>query len=192
MESPPGARAPGRLLPGPRPARAGLRFNPFGTLSAEEFLEATLPGLPPPAPGACARWVAAHGRGKTSCLCHWARALPGARLVRGGREAWPGLSACGALLLDGAETCASLPLREAAAVPTLVRSSHRDLSRALGRPVQTVDLPRLELPWLEALVARRVAFARLGSGPVPEVPRAVLEALLLRHGDDLRALTAGL
>ncbi|MEN9798691.1 MAG: hypothetical protein RL653_2387 [Pseudomonadota bacterium] len=176
----------------PRFNALGLRFNPFGSLTPGELGAHTVPSLPPPVRGECVQLVADHGRGKTTCLRQWEAAVPGALFVRGGRDAWPDLSACEFLLLDEAETVSRAQLAQAAKVPTLAVSAHRDLSRALGRPVRTLVLPAADLDWLEAAVARRVAFARLGEQPVPEVPREVFAQLLARHRDDLRAITDAL
>ncbi len=176
----------------PRFNALGLRFNPFGSLTPGELGVHTVPRLPPPRRGECVQLVADHGRGKTTCLRQWQASVPGALFVRGGRDTWPELAGCELLLLDEAETLTRAQLKQAAAVPTLAVAAHRDLSRALGRPVRTVVLPDADVDWLAEAVARRVAFARLGKQPVPEVPREVLAQLLAKHRDDLRGITDAL
>lgn len=92
-----------------------------------------------------------------------------------------------------------LPPRTRAALlarrPGLVATTHAD---------HTDELARANLPWaahavggltrdavvdrLAAIVERRLLWARRGPGPGPVVPRGTLEALVARHGDDLRAI----
>ena len=171
----------------------GLRFNPFGALPPGEVALATVPRLPPPSRGECVQLVAHHGRGKSCCLRQWEALLPGAVYLRAGRDGWPDLSRCEVLLLDEAEQLRPGQLREAAErVPTLAFAAHWDLSPGLPRVVRTVALPRVDLAWVEQLVARRLAHARLGNSPVPEVPRGVLAQLVSRHGENLRALNDAL
>jgi hypothetical protein len=51
-----------------------------------------------------------------------------------------------------------------------------------------VLLRGLDVERLRRIVERRISWARRTEGPVPQVPDTTLQALLLRHGDDLRAI----
>lgn len=137
------------------------------------------------------------GRGKTTHLLALAAGLPGAPLVRVPLEGPPPtIPDAPLLLLDELHL---LPPRTRAALlarrPGLIATTHAD---------HTDELARADLPWaahaaggltpravvdrLAAIVERRLLWARRGPGPGPIVPRATLEVLVARHGDDLRAI----
>jgi hypothetical protein len=62
-----------------------------------------------------------------------------------------------------------------------------ELERA-GLRMTTVRVGGVDTRRLKHIVTRRIEAARRAPGPVPRVPRATLEALTRRFGDDLRAI----
>ena len=174
-----------------------LRFNPFGEPPFED-----VPGLIVEDLADLQAWVErpAHalqllgeqGRGKTARL----RALepqlgfPYIYLAEG--EPIPPLPRRGGLLLDEAQR---LPKRDRrtlfGTIDQLVLSSHLDLESDLamdGWTVRTIEVGGLDLARLDAILDRRIEWARRNVGPVPCVKEKAQLELMLRHGDNLRAI----
>lgn len=187
-------------------AGLNLRRNPFSALPPDErasvavveveplagLLQARLdagPRLPPLA----VQLVGPPGCGKST----WLRALrgrcPEAPTVAWSAErGWPPMPAGPLLFVDDAHL---LPWRLRARLRdrrALVLATHRDLEKMLrrrGYDVRTLDVPSLATgPRLRRIVDRRIEHARRAPGPVPHIPDGDLEALLRRHGPDLRAV----
>ena len=61
--------------------------------------------------------------------------------------------------------------------------------RRAGLEVQTIEPgPLLNAPRLEAILEKRIEWARRGPGPLPSVQRSTIEHLIERLGDDVRAM----
>jgi len=144
-------------------------------------------------PGTAVQLVGKCGRGKTTHLLALKRALPDAvytRLRQG--DPPPTLQPVSVLLLDEADAVwtwhRARLLRGARSVALAVHASHAVQLTALGFAVHTVQVGSSDPDRLAAIVYRRVEAARLSDGPVPSVPPSSLNALIRRHGDDVRAI----
>lgn len=152
-------------------AHLNLRRNPFGELTIEERAALAVVDLDDAAGrlrrgGHAVQILGPCGYGKTTQLL----AL---------RERVPGL-----LCLDEAQFLKRIP-----EAPALALATHVDLAPKLrGYTVETIRLEAPTVGRLAEIVARRIESSRRGPGPVPGVRRATLEALLARHGGDVRAI----
>ncbi len=170
-----------------------LRWNPFGEPSFRERIELALARPIPVEPGTLVQIVAPEGMGKTSLLLgqlHFRQDAVYWRADRDGPAPRPRPSGGRALLLlDEAD---SLPRRRLARIirpwTMVLAATHRDLSSWAKRPVKTMDMPALDRKTLRSIVARRLEWARLGPGPLPQVSEEFLGRLLDEHGGNLRAL----
>lgn len=98
-------------------------------------------------------------------------------------------------------------LDEAQRLPRLIRrfiwqrakiwviASHENHARELeqaGFAVQVISLTGLSLEKLEAVIEKRLQWARRSDGQIPRVPQYKLEQLLAQYGDDLRGIQGAL
>lgn len=173
-----------------------LRWNPFGEPAPEDRPALVVFDPTPLAerlqPGVAVQLVGDHGRGKTSRLLALQHHLdaPYVRL----RDAWQ-IPVAPVVLLDEAEQLWRRPFWRLLQCGALALSTHRDLSlplRALGFSVETVSVGGITKAQLAALLARRIAWARRGPGPVPCVPPETLDRLVERFGDDVRSMERAL
>jgi len=169
-----------------------LRINPFGEPSPGERASLALVDGPALAEGEIVQFIGDSGRGKTTHLLALASRHRAATYVKleEGQERWgtaPPLDA--PFLLDEAQRARPEHLRTLlASGRTLALGTHADLSCFSPRPVRTVHVGGVGSAKLEAIVARRIEWARRGVGPVPSVSRSTLTALQARHGDDVRGI----
>ena len=171
-----------------------LRRNPFGEPPPSERASlAVLEELGPLRAGEAVQFIGESGRGKTTRLLTLAALHPGAvyeRLDEGDRRCRANVPAGGVYLLDEAQRARPRSLAAALArAGRVALGTHEDLAAIAGRPLRTVRLdapPTVER--LDAIVRRRVEWARRGPGPVPEVGREALAKLIALHGSDLRAI----
>jgi hypothetical protein len=177
-------------------AHLNLRFNPFGEASREERAALAVVDLPVLRPGDVVQFLGHCGHGKTTHLLALAARHPGAvyeRLEPGQGRCRGPIPAEGLFLLDEAQRLRhDLLARLLRRRGPLALGSHVDLSPAAGRPLPSVRLSAIELPRLQAIVERRIAWARRGPGPVPVVPERTLRELIARHGAQLRAIEGSL
>lgn len=179
-------------------ARLNLRRNPFGELEPEERAELAVTGVEGLAerlrrPGVAVQLLGDSGCGKTTHLLALRRRFldaPFVKVIQGVRTRVPAgypVFVDDAHLLPPAQR-----LRLFRRSASFVLTTHRDLSAELERrglepvvvrPAETLDAQRLE-----RLVHLRIEAARRGPGRVPRVPRAAVEELLRRHGDDVRSM----
>lgn len=179
-------------------AAFNLRRNPFGEPPHED-----LPSLIVPedvdlaawfgAPRRAVQFIGEAGRGKTAHLHALRRVFPdGPYLYLGEDRPLPSVPAVPRLFLDEAQR---LPGRLRQPVFRRVRSialaTHRDLEEELteaGHEVRTVRIAGMSVRRLQAVLRRRLEWARFGPGEIPgiEIPEA--ENLVERFGDDLRGV----
>jgi hypothetical protein len=177
--------------------RLNLRYNPFGELEPEERaalavvdLAALLERLR--RPPFVAQFLGEAGRGKTTHLLALRGHFPEAVYVHVGEGERPVLPEAGVLFVD--ETQRLTPrarLRLFRRARVLALGTHEDHSAELSRagvPFQTLEVGGVDLGRLERIVQARLQAARRGPGPLPQVPRRSLEALVARFGDDVRAI----
>ncbi|REJ73365.1 MAG: hypothetical protein DWQ36_02090 [Acidobacteria bacterium] len=179
-------------------ARLNLRRNPFGEPTEEELALLVVADLGEMTawlalPGHALQLIGDCGRGKTARLLAL-RALvepapPYVYLAEG--EPIPALPGSGMLLLDEAQR---LPTRRLRALlrrlDRIALATHEDLEgelRRAGYEVRTETVAGLDLPTFEAIVERRLEWARLAAGPLPRLAEGGLADLHARHGDDLRS-----
>jgi hypothetical protein len=169
-----------------------LRFNPFGEAGLDERPSLAVVDVPALAPGDAVQFVGDCGRGKTTHLLALRAQHPGAvyeRLDEGQDRCRGPVPASGLLLLDEAQRLRPALLRRLLRREGPVAlGTHVDLSPAARRPIPTILLRGLDVSRLRRIVERRIAWARRGPGAVPVVPDRALQALIARHGDDLRAI----
>jgi hypothetical protein len=169
-----------------------LRVNPFGEPDLSERARLAVVALPPWSADVPLQFIGECGRGKTTHLLALHAQHPDSQYHRldPGRKRLPrGVPGSPPLIVDEAQRLRRSELR------ALVRrrgplalGTHEDLSAAVGRPLATVRLGGWTLDRLRSIVERRIEWARRGSGPVPTVSDGLLQALLTRHGDYLRAI----
>ncbi len=175
-----------------------LRRNPFGEVPAEERgqlavadVERFVPRLSEP--GFVVEFVGDCGRGKTShlrALWEHFRQAPFVRVdedPRGFRAPKaPVVFVDEAQFLTRRQRGRLFGQRASFAVGTHERLA--DVYERAGLDWVTIELGGVDAALVEEMIARRVEWARRGSGPVPQVTRAAVERLIERHGDDLRAI----
>ncbi len=182
-------------------AHLNLRRNPFGEATPAE--RAALAVL---VDGDVERWarqlreerfalqlVGECGRGKTTHLLALHARLPAAPLTRVGPGPTPARVAPAPLaFVDEAQL---LPRRALRALlrgsGALALTTHVDLEpdlRAAGYEVETVRLAGLAPARLEAMLVRRIEWARRGPGPTPTLAPGACARLVARFGDDVRAI----
>jgi hypothetical protein len=180
------------------PSRAflqhNLRWNPFEETSLEQRpdLAVDVPNLHLQHRQAIL-FLGEKGRGKTTHLLGLHAQHPNApyiHLPEFGQQ--PSIPKADLIFLDEAQRLPRLfRTRFWRRAKTWVIASHQDhryeLERA-GFVVQVLHLQGLSFCKLEQIVQKRLEWARRGAGAVPNVPTALLQALLKQHSDDLRAI----
>lgn len=186
-----------RPPPGLPFAHLNLRRNPFGEPAPEERAALAVAEVEPWAArlarGRFAlQLVGECGRGKTTHLLALHARFPGAPLVRLGPDLPLAVAPGPLVFVDEAQ---HLPPRRRAALfracGALALTTHEDLApelRAAGLEVETVRLSGLDPARLEAILTRRLEWARRGPGPIPTLAPGACERLVARFGDDVRAI----
>ena len=138
------------------------------------------------------QFIGDSGRGKTTHLLALASRHREAvyEKLEEGQDRWSTVPPLDApFLLDEAQRARPEDLRALlASGRTLALGTHADLGALAPRPIRTVRVGGVGTEKLEAIVARRIEWARRGLGPLPTVPRSALTALQARHGDDVRGI----
>ncbi len=187
-----------RVRPGLPYAHLNLRCNPFGELDFEQRAELAVVELGPLAarlrrPGQAVQFLGDRGRGKTTHLLALQRLLPEAAYRHFADGAPPlVLPEAPILLLDETQR---MPLRMRRRVfrppVSLALGSHTDHAPALrkaGYAVETWQVACHDAAQLARIFARRIAWARRGPGPLPNVPDRSVARLQAQYGDALRAM----
>lgn len=174
-----------------------LRFNPFGEPPAEDIPGLIVEDLDElkawvKRPAHALQFLGEQGRGKTARLRALEAHLGFPYIYLGEGEPIPSLPQRGGLLLDEAQR---LPKRERrvlfGSIEQLVISSHQDVESELvaaGWTVKTIEVGGLGPGRLNAILERRIEWARRNVGPLPRVELHTQRELIRRHGDNLRAI----
>jgi energy-coupling factor transporter ATP-binding protein EcfA2 len=169
-----------------------LRVNPFGEASVEDRSRLAVVDAEALAEGEIVQFIGDSGRGKTTHLLALASRHQDAvyEKLEEGRDHWAASVPRDApFLLDEAQRAHPQRLRALlAGGGTIALGTHADLSSLAPRPIRTVRVGGIGMEKLEAIVARRIEWARRGPGRVPFVSRSALSALEARHGDDMRGI----
>jgi hypothetical protein len=169
-----------------------LRVNPFGEASAEDRARLALVDCAELAKGEIVQFLGESGRGKTTHLMALASRHPGAvyEKLDEGQDSWvSAVPRSAPFLLDEAQRARPESLRALLATArTVALGTHADLSPLTTRPMRTIRVGGVGTEKLGGIVARRIEWARRGPGEVPSVSTSAVRALLLRHGDDVRAI----
>ena len=174
-------------------AHLNLRFNPFGELPPDARARLAVVTLPELRPRDPVQLIGDSGRGKTTHLLALRARHPEAVYERlhddqdlCAPHVFPGT---GTYLLDEAQRLTPRDLRRLADLPLAIAlGTHHDLSHAAGRRLRTVRVDAVDRDTLRAIVERRIEWARRGPGALPVVTDDALDALLSRHGSDVRAM----
>lgn len=184
-------------------APLNLRWNPFGEVPQRDrgrlaVIDADLSPIVArlQEPGFALELVGHCGRGKSSHLyalhdalrSHFV-ALPVTYVDIGAR---PHIPNAPVVLVDESQHLSRWArrrlFRRRASFVLATHDSHAaELCRA-GISSETWRVGGLDPARLREMVRRRIEWARLGPGPLPAVPGALLDALSQAHGDDLRAI----
>jgi hypothetical protein len=179
-------------------AHLNLRRNPFGEASPEERgglavvdVERFVPRLANP--GFAVEFIGDCGRGKTTRLrALWDRLdrppfLRVAEEPRGFRA--PDASV---IFVDEAQFLSARQRRKLfGRRSSFVVGTHVSLAPAFeqaGLCYESAPVGGVDVELVGRIIARRLEWARRDSGPVPGVSKPAIEALIERHGDDLRAI----
>ena len=183
-------------------AHLNLTRNPFGEASHAERMRLVVADVDDlvarlARPGFAVQLLAEKGRGKTSHILAIRARLPDAPYVHVEERGFTPVPRGRPLLVDEVQRLGRwrrrLLFRRGV---SLALGTHEDFSPELAaaglevrtiRPGETTDVDRLD-----AIVRRRLEWARRGPGPVPRVPRHALVRLLDEFGDDLRAIEGAL
>jgi hypothetical protein len=179
-------------------AHLNLRINPFGELPAHVRSKLAVADTAPlvqalRTPGTAVQLIGRCGRGKSSHLLALHRELPESTYARLWTDrALPADLSGEVLLIDEADAVSPWRrlalVRRGRSVAVAVHTDQSWLLRLAGFRVQSVAVGTVDRTRLRAIVQRRIEFARLGPGPLPGIPDRVLDALIARHGDDVRAM----
>ena len=167
-----------------------LRWNPFGEVPREERGSLGVIDDLELRSGEILQFIGEQGHGKSTHLLALAARYPDARYqhIPEGCTTFDE-PVTDPFFLDEAQRVKPRRLRDLfARNSTLVIGTHDDLSSLTDRPVRTIRLEHLSNDRLRAITGRRIEWARRGPGPVPTIPDTTIEALISRHGDDVRAI----
>ncbi len=182
------------MLPSRAYATLNLRWNPFSEPNQDEraALAVDIPNFFL-TPKQAIVFLGQKGRGKTTHLLALHQKIPNTpyvHLPEFGKH--PRIPRAKIVFLD-----------EAQRIPHLIRwfiwqraktwviASHEDHTRELERAgfkVLLIALTGLSLDKLEAMIEKRLEWARRSDGDIPRIPKAKLMQLLELYGDDLRTI----
>jgi hypothetical protein len=182
-----------------------LRFNPFGELAPEERAELAVVGIDVERivsrlgePGFAIQVLGRQGRGKSSHLFALRRHFPDAPYTHIALGApVPDIPYAPVHFIDEMQRIPrSRRMRIFRRPASFVIGSHRDHRwefRRAGLVFETVRLRGLTVERLQAIVDRRIDWARRDADkPVPRLSEAALATLIARYGDDVRAIESHL
>ncbi len=179
-------------------AHLNLRVNPFGEVPFEQRGALAIVDVRHlveslSRPGFAAQFMGGMGRGKTTHMLALREHFPNAPYYYFAEGApIPAIVEAPLLFLDETQR---LPRRVRAQLfrcaASFVIGTHADHSsefRKAGLRYETVRIQGLSVEHLQAIIDRRIEWARRGPGPVPRVAPAATRALLRRFGDDVRSI----
>ena len=148
-------------------------------------------------PGFAVQFIGEKGRGKTTHLLAILRHFPRAAYVHVGENQRPAIPHGHPLLIDEIQR---IPPRRRRRIfrreVSLVLGTHEDVGPELARAgfaVETVEAAAgLDARRLGEICRRRIAWARRGPGPLPQVEPHTAQNLIDRFGDDVRAVESHL
>ena len=179
-------------------AHLNLRRNPFGVVPREErgrlavadvdrFVERLA------RPGFAVEFVGDCGRGKSTHLHALWGHFPSAPYVRVAEQP-RGLRAPSAavIFVDEAQFLSWWQrrrlFRRAASFAVGTHESLAGVFRRAGLEYETVAVGGVDVDKVQAMITRRLEWARRAEGQLPRVTPAAVGELVARHGDDLRAI----
>lgn len=184
-------------------ARLNLRWNPFGEVPERDrgrlavvdrdlsrvVTRLAAPGFAVELLGDCGRGKSSHLYAIRDALRERFGALPVTYVDIGAR---PDTPRAPVVLVDESQHLSPWARRRLfarrASFVLATHESHAGELRRAGVHCETWRVGGPDAARLRAMVDRRVAWARLAPGPLPEVPDALLASLTRAHGDDLRAI----
>lgn len=182
------------MLPTRAYATLNLRWNPFSEPNQEE--RADLAVQMPEfllEPKKAILILGEKGRGKTTHLLALHQKTPDApyiHLPEFGRQ--PSITRANIIFLDEAQRLPRSTRRFIwQRAKTWVIASHENHTYELeqaGFRVEVLHLTGLTLEKLEAVIEKRLEWARRSEGQIPHIPQQKLEQLLEQFGDDLRTI----
>lgn len=185
--------------PSTRPyAHLNLTRNPFGEPAMAERAPLVVAEIAAAVerlrqPGFAIQFLGEAGRGKTSHLLAIRASFPGAPYVHVGEGERPRIPHGAPLFLDETQRIPAwrrrFLFRRPVSFAIGTHEDHAQELRAAGLEVVTVEPAReLTRTRLEAILTRRIEWARRGPGPLPRIPPRTVEALVARAGDDVRTM----
>lgn len=179
-------------------AHLNLRWNPFGEPDLEErgdlaIVEIDSLALQLQKDRVAIQFLGDKGRGKTTHLLKLHSAFRQAPYIHIAEdEPTPAIPRASILFIDECQRLSRLRrARVFGIVDHLALASHIDHSKQLRRaglrPITVQVGESLNVDRVEAIVSRRIEWARRGPGYVPTVSRRVVEQLVERYGSDMRA-----
>lgn len=175
-----------------------LRRNPFGEVPADERGKLAVVDVERFAarlaePGFAVQFVGECGRGKSTHLRALREHFPQAPFVRvAERPRGFRMPKAPVVFVDEAQFLSRRQRRRAFRDDaSYAVGSHEDLGRVFERAGlgwETVAVGGADTARVARIVERRIEWARRGPGPVPRLAEAAVEALVARHGDDVRAI----
>jgi len=168
-----------------------LRFNPFGELDRQTRAHLAVVTVELQ-DGEILQFIGHSGRGKTTHLLALSRQLRDSHyeIIPEGSFDYQCDPRCSRyLFIDEAQRIRPRRLKQLMRdAHTLVLGTHDDLAHWSQRPVRTVRLCGIDPAQLAKMLQARIEHARRGPGRVPTVPPAVVDELIKRHGDNIRAI----
>ena len=179
-------------------AHLNLRWNPFGEASAEDIAQLAIVQVEQyverlKRPGFALQFMGDPGRGKTTHMLALRGFFPQAPYFHFAEgAAIPEIPEAPLLFLDETQRLPrSLRSRIFSWQASFVIGTHYDHSRELkkaGKECTVVLIKGITAGQLDAIIRRRIEWARRGPGPVPAVTHAEIARFIQDYKDDLSAI----
>ena len=180
-------------------ARLNLRWNPFGEVPARHRGRLAVVGFELEQvaaqlsePGFALQLLGECGRGKSTHLHALHARFPNMPVTYVDVGARPRIPRAPLVFIDESQHLTARArrrlFRRRASFVLATHVCHADELAAAGHRVETFRVGGVDEDRVREMVARRLEWARLGPGPLPAIPDALLRELAAEHGDDLRGL----
>jgi hypothetical protein len=180
-------------------ARLNLRWNPFGEVPSRERGRLAVVGFDIEriiaqlsAPGFAIELLGPCGRGKSTHLHALHTRFPKVPVTYVDIGARPRIPRAPVVFVDESQHLSLRARRRLfgrrASFVLATHESHAAELAAAGVHCETFRVGGVDELRVREMVARRLEWARLGPGPLPTVPEAMLQELAREHTDDLRAV----